>query len=229
MKGKTTYIKSERTKQFIIEKAAPIFNKKGYAGASFSDIMEVTGLSKGCIYGNFKNKNEIAIEAFRHNLSLSAYGFSLRTLGSELTPLEKLRKLTVGFREIYEDVMMIGGCPIINTASDTDDTHPQLRKMAQDVVLKIEKGLASVIKEGIAQGEIKKDTDPGKMTKVIFALLEGSFLIARLLDNRQYFDSSLDRILEIINEFSVAPDTEVHVESEQSRTMTAQPDSEKTE
>ena len=48
--------KGEKTRQMIIEKAAPLFNKNGYAGTSLSDIMKVTGLAKGGLYGNFKTK-----------------------------------------------------------------------------------------------------------------------------------------------------------------------------
>ncbi|MBL7756118.1 MAG: TetR family transcriptional regulator, partial [Chitinophagaceae bacterium] len=47
--------KAERTRQHIIEKAAPFFNKKGYADTSLSDITAATGLTKGAIYGNFEN------------------------------------------------------------------------------------------------------------------------------------------------------------------------------
>ena len=56
--------KAQRTAQFIIEKAAPLFNTRGYAGTSMNDITRATGLTKGAIYGNFDNKEEIAIAAF---------------------------------------------------------------------------------------------------------------------------------------------------------------------
>ena len=59
--------KAERTRQFIIEKTAPIFNSKGYAGTSLNDIVDATGLTKGSIYGNFGNKDEVAIAAFEYN------------------------------------------------------------------------------------------------------------------------------------------------------------------
>ena len=58
--------KAERTRQFIIEKAAPIFNKKGMAGTAISDIMEATQLAKGGVYGNFESKDEICVEAFNY-------------------------------------------------------------------------------------------------------------------------------------------------------------------
>ncbi len=51
--------KSEKTKAFIIEKAAPVFNTKGYAGTSLSDLTAATGLTKGAIYGHFENKDAV--------------------------------------------------------------------------------------------------------------------------------------------------------------------------
>ena len=60
--------KAERTRQFIIETTAPIFNSKGYEGTSISDITAATGLTKGSVYGNFKDKNELAAAVFDYNL-----------------------------------------------------------------------------------------------------------------------------------------------------------------
>jgi TetR/AcrR family transcriptional repressor of nem operon len=60
--------KAERTKQFIVEKTAPIFNTKGYAGTSLNDMINATGLTKGSIYGNFVNKDDVALAAFDYNL-----------------------------------------------------------------------------------------------------------------------------------------------------------------
>lgn len=67
--------KAEKTKLFIIEKTAPVFNTKGYAATSLSDITEVTGLSKGSIYGNFDSKDEVVTEAFKYNAALLYKGF----------------------------------------------------------------------------------------------------------------------------------------------------------
>ncbi len=60
--------KAEQTRAFIIEKTAPLFNKKGFEGTSLSDMTTATGLTKGSIYGNFSNKDEVALEVFDYNL-----------------------------------------------------------------------------------------------------------------------------------------------------------------
>ena len=66
---KVSVTKADKTRQFIIEKAASIFNEKGYAGTSLNDLMKATGLTKGSIYGNFENKDEVAVAVFDYNIS----------------------------------------------------------------------------------------------------------------------------------------------------------------
>ena len=62
--------KSPSTRRFIIEQVAHLFNKQGYRGTSLSDLTAATQLTKGSIYGNFENKEEVAIAAFDYNLEL---------------------------------------------------------------------------------------------------------------------------------------------------------------
>jgi TetR/AcrR family transcriptional repressor of nem operon len=63
------FSKSDRTRQFIIGSTANLFNMKGYAGTSLSDITGAFGLTKGSIYGNFANKEEVALAVFDYNYS----------------------------------------------------------------------------------------------------------------------------------------------------------------
>ena len=55
--------KGEQTRQSIVEKAAPLFNQRGFEGCSMTAIMEATGLEKGGIYRHFDSKAQLASEA----------------------------------------------------------------------------------------------------------------------------------------------------------------------
>ena len=59
--------KGQQTRRGIIEKAAPLFNQKGYEGTSLSDLMDATGLQKGGIYRHFDSKEELAAAAFDYS------------------------------------------------------------------------------------------------------------------------------------------------------------------
>lgn len=63
--------KAERTKQFILETAAPIFNQKGISGANIDDVLAATKLTKGCLYGHFESKEDLALQVVDHMLSIN--------------------------------------------------------------------------------------------------------------------------------------------------------------
>ena len=52
--------KGERTRRVIVEKAAALFNTRGYFGSSINDLTRETGLEKGGIYSHFSSKEELA-------------------------------------------------------------------------------------------------------------------------------------------------------------------------
>jgi TetR/AcrR family transcriptional regulator, transcriptional repressor for nem operon len=55
------------TRNRIIAKAAPLFNRKGFEGCSMQDIVDAVGLEKGSLYGHFPNKETLAAAAFEYS------------------------------------------------------------------------------------------------------------------------------------------------------------------
>ena len=115
--------KAEETKNYIIEQAAPIFNMHGYKGTTMSQLTKAINMTKGAIYGNFKDKDEIAIAALDYNIS--EISGKIRNVGlSKESASDKL----IAFANFYLDEIAIisrkGGCPILNAAIDSDNVHP---------------------------------------------------------------------------------------------------------
>lgn len=170
--------KSESTKQFIIEKTAPIFNTKGYAGTSMNDIMHATGLSKGCIYGNFENKDEVALAAFDYNHNKVIEHMKVRILATD-NAIERLLVYPKTYKNYFRYPYLLAGCPILNTSAEADDTHPQLRERAGRALDFWKTSLENQIKRGILRKEIKEDADPTEIAVVMIAMIEGAFMQAK--------------------------------------------------
>src|ERR1700750_3070306 len=114
--------KAEKTTQFIIEKSAPIFNKKGVAGTAMSDIMEATKLAKGSLYVHFESKDELSYAAVDYNLDRLAEKTEV-AINKHKTAKGKL----FAFVDLYGDPLnppMAGGCPMLNFGMEADDTSP---------------------------------------------------------------------------------------------------------
>src|ERR1700756_775846 len=175
--------KGEATRQDIIRKAAPIFNRKGYSGAALSDLMRATGLEKGGIYRHFESKEELAGDAFDHAWKVA---MDARFQGTEAIPntIDRLKQIVRNFRD-RRTGLVPGGCPLLNTAIDSDDGNRQLRRKAHRALNAWLDRLATIAKQGQSRGEIRTQTDTEKLAMLIVSTLEGSLMLNRLQRNEE--------------------------------------------
>ena len=197
--------RSEKTRQFIIETAAPIFNKKGYAGTSMSDLTAATGLTKGSIYGNFQDKNDVAVHAFQHNIDL-IFDFFGKELKAAPATLDKLLAYPRGFRKIYPMILSYGGCPILNTGVEADDTHAVLRKMAVGVLARWKKSVVTLIEKGQTEGIFPPEVDAGTTAETLIALMEGGSVLAKITGEASYMRNAIDAAETMIKKIGDNPD-----------------------
>ena len=189
--------KGEQTRQEIIRKAAPIFNQRGYEGAGLSDLMKATGLEKGGIHRHFESKQQLATEAFDYasNLALDA-----RFEGTEeiTNTVDRLKQIVRNFRDRRVGLVP-GGCPLLNTAIDSDDGNPQLREKARRALKSWLDRLRWIIDEGKRNGEIRRSVDSFELPILIVSTLEGSLMVSRLYQQegpRDLVCSHLEEYLE---------------------------------
>jgi TetR/AcrR family transcriptional repressor of nem operon len=169
--------KGERTRERIIRQAAPLFNQRGYEGSSMNEIMAATNLEKGGIYRHFSGKEQLAAEAFDY-----AWAEALQARRSDLESVEnsvdKLKQYIENFVERSGSVP--GGCPLLNTAMDSDDGNVVLRTRARKALEGWQDFLGAIIAGGIRKGEIRRDVAKAKLANLIIASLEGAIMIGRL-------------------------------------------------
>jgi TetR/AcrR family transcriptional repressor of nem operon len=191
--------KAEKTKQFIIEKTASLFNTKGYLSTSLSDITEATGLTKGSIYGNFENKDEVALEVYKYNSGLLGKSMS-RSLGDEFpTTIDKLNAFVNFYRKNWQSVFETGGCPLMNAATEADDTFPTLKKQVTESFEGWIKNITEIIINGQKNGEISKSQNAQEFGSLFIMLVEGGILLSKTTGDEKYLNLALDRILLIID------------------------------
>jgi len=188
--------KGETTRQKIIEQAAPLFNRHGYAGCSMQDIMAATGLEKGGLYRHFSSKEDLAQQVFRYSLS-RVTDVRWEGIGEVEGAVEKLRFVVRRFVQMQS--IIPGGCPVMNTAIDADDGNPALRKLVQKAVEEWKDKISRIVMAGIERGEVRADVEPRIIANSMIAALEGALMISRLEGDRTAVhdaEAMLDRVLD---------------------------------
>lgn len=181
------------TSEFILDKVAPIFNKQGYIGTSLTDITKATGLTKGAIYCNFSNKEDLALQSFQLNINLAILPL-FKIAAAKEGSLNKLYAITKYQRSYYDLVKDRGGCPMLRVGVDTKFINPLLFEAAQKLSQKFTSGLTHILQDGIANNEIQSNIDPVKYAKILLSLIEGSSLLSFTHNDQSYIDNAMDFI-----------------------------------
>lgn len=171
--------KAQRTRRHIIEKTAPLFNMSGFDGTSVADLCRVTGLTKGAIYGNFADKEELATEAFRYTVSkMRSYGS--RSMLSRTSYKQKLHALLNFFLNAVLNPPVRGGCPLLNTAVEADDHRTSMRRTVLTELEKSVNSMTKLLERGKQEGEFRKDVNSKELAMMFFCSIEGAIMYSRV-------------------------------------------------
>ncbi len=195
--------KGEATRRLILERAAPVFNQRGYAGASMSELVEATGIEKGGIYNHFGSKEELAVEAFDYAISLIVDGYA--AVQEDKVGLDRLVAIIRVFGDWTGHPLVAGGCPIMNTAIEADDTNPALAARARAAMDSWHRLIGSIVKEAKARNEIDDDIDPYELATLVTSTLEGSLMQTKLFDDPVYKHRAVASLTEHVESLRKTP------------------------
>ncbi|HEX6369676.1 MAG TPA: TetR/AcrR family transcriptional regulator [Longimicrobium sp.] len=169
----------EQTRENIIRQAAALFNQQGFAGASMSDIMLATGLQKGGIYRHFESKEALALEAFDYAIAQMG-GRIGATLAGRENAIDRLHGVIDVFARLHDDPPVPGGCPMLNTAIESDDGNPALRARARAAMDGLRTLIRQTVRKGIPRNEVRADVDGDELATLMISTLEGGVALSRL-------------------------------------------------
>ncbi len=196
--------KGSETRQRIVELAAPVFNRQGYVGASMRDLVGAIGLEKGGIYNHFGSKEQLALEAYDYAFSQVTEGLA-RSQDGATDAVDRLQGMIQAFANFAREPAIAGGCPIMNTAIESDDTHPELRDRARSSMTLWHRLIGRIVKDGIADGTLRADTDPYALAALLTGSLEGGLMLSRLYEDPSFTDHIVDHLSAHVESLRAVP------------------------
>jgi TetR/AcrR family transcriptional repressor of nem operon len=190
--------KAEETKSFIIEKVAPIFNMHGYKGTTMSQLTKVIHMTKGAIYGNFADKDEIALAAFDYNFAEISEKIG-NVVRSKDNACEKLIAFANFYLDHFMEISRKGGCPLLNAAVDSDNIHPPLKKRVAEAVETWISTVTRIVYSGIKRKQINPNAKPEQFASVFVSLIEGGIMLSKATGNTIHLSRSIDQIIYLVN------------------------------
>jgi hypothetical protein len=133
------------------------------------------------------------------------FDFFSKELKAANSTLDKLLAYPRGFRKIYPMILSYGGCPILNTGVEADDTHTVLRKMAAGVLSRWKRSIVSLIEKGRSDGIFRSDVRASDTAEILIALIEGGSVLAKVTGEASYMLNAIDTAEMMIEEICINP------------------------
>lgn len=181
------------TRERIVRAAATVFSERGFFGSSMTDLLQATGLQKGGLYNHFASKEELALESFDWAVRHVEERYAAALDGVD-GAVDRLLAIVGVIRGLVADRELPGGCPILTTAIEADDTMPALRDRAREAMTRWQKLIGATVKAGVARGELRPEADPYQVATLVTATLEGAVFLSKLYDDPVPMHRAVDHV-----------------------------------
>jgi TetR/AcrR family acrAB operon transcriptional repressor len=162
------------TRAAVLKAALAVFSAKGYAAATLDDVAKAAKVTRGAIYWHFKSKADLYNTLIQE---LSARGASVvqQAVAEGGTLIEILRRVFVRQCALIEDDKEARA--VMELALFKTGLDPELqagRKKQLEAGNALIDGIADAMKQGVAQGVLRKGLDPVDMARAFIAFENGA-------------------------------------------------------
>ena len=165
------------TYEKILAAARRLFAQQGYTATSMRQVAETAGIGKATIYHHFSNKQAIVMALLGNNLTRMTG--ALEHVRAESDPRRRIQVATLGSVDfLFEtaDIMQIARREIPGAR---DQMQSGFAKFFQEYMAL----LSESIRLGTQQG-IFRPVDPVASARVLMTMIQGTFAMAYLINER---------------------------------------------
>jgi AcrR family transcriptional regulator len=165
-------VSDERRKE-ILDAAARVFNRKGFAAARVDDIAAESGISKGLLYWYFKGKDAVIVALLRSLLAPESRRLKKLASGDGSATQRLGQVVDQVVREFAAFSRML---PLTFEFYALAFRNRSVSTVVREFFAVYTTSVAEVIRQGIAAGEFLAG-DPSRMALSFGAVLEGTVLL----------------------------------------------------
>lgn len=170
----------EFDKTDVLDKAMRVFWKKGYSGASLTDLTSGMGINKPSLYSAFGNKEQLFIQATAHYLSHYAQPHAKHLTGNA-TVKEQLSRYLHSIITAQCAPNNPKGCyvSVCVSEAETEDLPPAAAALVEEVNHFSERGLVTFFTHSMKQGDLPSHINITTLARYFTAFLHGTAALAR--------------------------------------------------
>jgi len=162
------------TRATLLKTSLSVFSAKGYAAATLDDVAKAAKVTRGAIYWHFKSKADL-YNTLTQELSGRGATVVQQAVAEGGTLIEILRRVFVRQCALIEDDKEARA--VMELALFKTGLDPELqagRKKQLEAGNALIEDITDAMRQGIAQGVLRKDIDPADMARAFIAFENGA-------------------------------------------------------
>ncbi|MGO8761976.1 MAG: TetR/AcrR family transcriptional regulator [Desulfobaccales bacterium] len=166
--------KGDLTRQHILEKSMQLFSVKGYFNTSIDSIVTAAGLTKGGLYGHFRNKEEIwyAVYAECVRIWKSIVFQGMRDISDPLARIEQV--IENSLKNYLGAGVFEGGCFLINSLVELAGQSPTMSNHVLEGFKSFAELLRLWLEEAEQQGMLRDGLNLDQIADFLVISLNGA-------------------------------------------------------
>jgi TetR/AcrR family transcriptional repressor of nem operon len=167
------------SKAALLDAALLVFRAKGYAATRVEDICEAAELTKGSFFHHFKSKEDLAIAAAEHWITVTSPTFVSAAYRTLPDPLDRLLAY-IDFRK----ALLTGALPEFTCFAGTMiqeiyETHPAVRDACEKSISGHAATLEADIDEAMRLYRADRPFSAESLALYTQAVMQGAFILAK--------------------------------------------------
>jgi AcrR family transcriptional regulator len=163
------------TREHLLAAAAQVFAERGFYGATLDEVARVAGFTKGAVYSNFKNKDDLFLTLFKANYEREM-ALLLATLEASAVPyVERLSDFVAVIRE--EDRQAPNSALLHQEFWLYATRNPEARERLVAIDEEAVNALAELLRTQRNQDGMEPLDDPVRVARIIEATFRGIGLL----------------------------------------------------
>jgi len=161
------------TRATLLKTALSVFSAKGYSAATLDDVAKAARMTRGAIYWHFKSKADL-YNTLVQEVSARGAAVVQQAVAEGGSLIEILRRVFVRQCALIEEDKEARA--VMELALFKTGLDPELqagRKKQLEAGSALIAGIADAMRQGVAQGVLRKDTDLADMARAFIAFENG--------------------------------------------------------
>src|SRR6476660_204375 len=184
--------------EVALAKALDLFRRDGFAATSLDDLSAVTGMNRPSLYGAFGDKRDLYIKSYQRYRD-DARAAMLEVFRAEAPLRERLQRIYA----IALDIYLSGeygprGCFTVMTAASEAVADPQIRALALQGVVELDRAFAACFRLGQERGELPDSADPVVLGQLASAAIHTIAIRARTRVPRKELEAIVNGAINVM-------------------------------